>query len=278
VTIVSDVIVTLDERVRTWTAVLAAAGWADLEQTQEPHGVHLQSKALSQYLNEQEGVTTAAVVNSVDNLLKSGASLSDILAEVLADQADALTAFAQDVNLESGLWADHTAVWQEAVDHLQEIVANAPIEPFCQTLLPQGQQLPAKMTIVPTLTYPMLSTVVANDGDNLIAVVPPPKAWGASSPWPYAEWADEVLGRVVRELAGALLASEMGGASADQLKLMKFATAVLFLEEAFGEDTGMSYMVQKKREEGIPQLPLAVEWMRDHVANPNETPLMTRFG
>ena len=123
----------------------------------------------------------------------------------------------------------------------------------------------------------MLSTVISTDGDNLVAAVPPPKAWGASSPWPYAEWADEVLGRIVRELAGALLGSEMVGGTAEQMTLMKYATAALFLETAFGEDTGLSFMVQKKREEKLPQLPLAIEWMRDHMADPNASPLLERF-
>jgi len=277
VTIVSNVVVVLDERVRTWTAVLAVAGWPELEMTRTPHGLHLQSKALSHHLRELDGLDTLPIVQGTKEMLANEGPLAPTLTAALAaDQADAAKAFADAAGL-AEFWAAHTDVWAEAVAHLTEIVNNAPIVDFCTKLLANGRVLPAKITICPTLTYPLLSTVLSTDVDNFIIAVPPPKAWGASSPWPYAEWADEVMFRVMRALAGQLFATDLADASDEQKRLATYAAAILFLETAFGEATGMAFLVQKKREDSLPRLPLAVEAVRDHIADPNQASLASRL-
>ena len=141
-TIVSKIMVTLDERVRTWTAVLAAAGWAEKEQAHTPHGVHLQSKALSQHLHEQSGLTDLPLVQEIGKSLMVAPELAELLAYVLVQlQAGRLAGFAAQADL-AGLWVDHTAVWDEAVAHLTEIVDDAPVLDFCAKLMPEGKQLP----------------------------------------------------------------------------------------------------------------------------------------
>ncbi|MBK8430018.1 MAG: hypothetical protein IPL28_01450 [Chloroflexi bacterium] len=280
---VSPVTVSLDNRVRLLAAVLATSHWPELEQAQAPHAVHTQSKltklAMSAAFPEPPAAT--ATVNAA---LAAGVGLGDLFTAALCgrwpdfweeeplpatlshtDLLRHLADCAAQVELETGLWAEQEVVWHEAKADLEAIFHNTPLPDFLGRAL--GRPLTKAITIVPTLVYPMLNSAVAETAAHLTLIIPPPKAWGESPPWPYRDGHDVVLAETCRELLHHLLADELRTRPAHEVELLKHAAATLFLEEALTDGEGMSYLVRAKRQYSLPELPATVERLRPLLQN-----------
>ena len=268
---VFPVTVALDNRARLLAAVLATSDWPALEQAQAPHAVHTQSKltklAMTAAFPQPHPAT--AVVNTA---LASGVGLGDLFTAALCAPGEAIPArlpshFAADLadcgrkaGLEAGLWAEQAAVWHEAIADLEAIFANTPLPRFLAKAM--GRPLAKPVVIVPTLVYPMLNAVVAETAAALTLIIPPPKAWGESPPWPYRDGHDVVLAETCRELLHHLLADELRPLPPREIELYKHAAATLFLEEALTDGEGLSYLVRTKRQFNLPELPAKVEALR----------------
>ncbi len=277
----SKVIVQLDNRVRFVAAVLAVSQWPAMEQNEQPHAVHTQSKISRQFMS---AFANDPVVETVNRTLTDGGSLSELFTAAVccawpsfavqeplpprfADQkfSQQLAACAKTAAPAEKLWPEHTAVWQEAADELTEIFKDSPLPSFLARLT--GETLHKDIVIVPTLTYPMLNSVICETAQQLFVVLPPPKAWGESPPWPFRDGVEWALSESCRELLHHL----MGDVDSDQLELLKHAAATLFLEESLTEVESMSYLVRAKRQYQLPQLPLFVEQLRDCLADEKQT-------
>jgi hypothetical protein len=163
------------------------------------------------------------------------------------------------------LWAEQAAVWEEALTDLEAIFAETPLPRFLAKAV--GRPLAKRIIIVPTLVYPMLNSVVAETAEAITLIIPPPKAWGESPPWPYRDGHDVVLAETCRELLHHLLADELRPAPPREVELLKHAAATLFLEEALTDGESMSYLVRAKRQYSLPELPPTVETLRTALAN-----------
>lgn len=273
----TPVTVTLDNRVRLLAAVLSLTAWPALEQAQAPHAVHTQSK-LSRLALEALPSPVAAVA-TINAALAAGCPLADLFTAVLCTTWPTFTPqeslpstlhnsgllpqlaqCAAQAKLEQTLWVEQAAVWDEAEHDLQIIFRDNPLPAFLAHLI--GRPLAKPITIVPTLVYPMLSSVVAETNSHITLIIPPPKAWGESPPWPYRDGHDVVLAETCRELLRHLLAPHMGHIPARQLELLQHAAATLFLESALTDGESMSYLVRTKRQYSLPELPLFVEKLR----------------
>lgn len=280
---VSPVTVSLDNRVRLLAAVLATSHWPEREQAQAPHAVHTQSKLTKLAMSAAFPEPPAATA-TVNEALAAGVGLGDLFTAALCGRwpdfweeeplppslANSqlflhLADCAAQVELEIGLWAEQAAVWQEAQTDLQAIFANTPLPDFLGRAL--GRSFTKPIIIVPTLVYPMLHSVVAETANTLTLIIPPPKAWGESPPWPYRDGHDVVLAETCRELLHHLLAEDLKTRSTHEVELLKHAAATLFLEEALTDGEGMSYLVRAKRQYSLPELPATVERLRPLLQN-----------
>ena len=72
--------ISLDDRARLVTAVLAASHWPELEQQQTPHAVHPHSKRTGYHV---ESAKTHTAVTQLNQGLANGISLSDYFAAAL---------------------------------------------------------------------------------------------------------------------------------------------------------------------------------------------------
>jgi hypothetical protein len=196
---VSDVTVSLDDRVRVVTAVLAASDWPGQEQQQTPHAVHPHSKQTAYFV---ANAANHPVVTELNAGLANGFPLRDFCAAALrsswpdfqpqeplpASLADgrwlnSLADFYQQTNL-AHFWQQEDAPWQEAYNDLAAIFQDSHLPAFLQKLC--GDKF-TDVVIVPTVVYPLLQPVLAETADNLVMILPPAKAWGESPPWPFGE-------------------------------------------------------------------------------------------
>ncbi|MCA9979477.1 MAG: hypothetical protein KDD89_01535 [Anaerolineales bacterium] len=269
--------VVLDERVRLTTAVLAASHWPSMEQAIEPHAVHTQGKLTRQFMAENDWANHPAVAR-VNEALANGVDLETVFTAVLcggwrdfalleeppapftavwlAELAD----LAANSDIGTALWAEHRDVWDEALTDLNAIYKDAALADFLARLT--GKTLDRPVLIVPTLVFPMLAGVPATTSEAHFAIVPPPKAWGESPPWPYRDGADWALGEACRVLTVHLLADEVAALTDAQVHLLRHAAATIFLGEALSESEGMSYLVRARRQFKLPQLAAVVEQLR----------------
>jgi hypothetical protein len=190
----------------------------------------------------------------------------------LADGAwvSALPDFYQQTKLEE-FWQEEGEAWQTAYDELKGIFQNSKLSAFLRQLCGQGL---AKVVIVPTVVYPLLQPVLAETAAALFMILPPAKAWGESPPRPFGEDPGWVIGQSCYHLVQHFLAGALAQMDETQRGLLTYAAVTLCLEKEFDEAEAMTYLVQKKKEQNLPGLPLAVERLRDYLAEPEERSLL----
>lgn len=280
----SKVDVSLDNRVRLVAAVLAAGQWPEREQAQERHAVHPQAKLTRQYLAE---FSDHPAVQIADQAIANGVNVEELFTAAVRSQwptfeaAEPLPAafadgqwpaqldhFYTDTAIAAFFWSEQQAVWDEAMADLTRIFQNSPLPAFLGSL--SGQPLEKNITVVPNLIFPALRSVVSETAGATYLILPPPKAYGESPPWPYREGVDWVLAESCLQLSGRLLAEELAEAGADKAALLKQAAVVLFLEKAMNEAEARAYLVRSKKQYQLPELPAAVEGLRGYLARPDQ--------
>lgn len=278
--------ISLDDRVRLVTAVLAASQWPEREQQQTPHAVHPHSKQTAYYVEESAEHTA---VTSLNQGLAQGIPLSDYFAAALrctwpdftpqealpprlADGTwvKSLADFYQQTNL-GQFWQDEGEPWQVAYHDLIGIFQDSQLPAFLQKLC--GDTLP-NLVIVPTVVYPLLQPVLAKTAEADYMILPPAKAWGESAPWPFGEDPGWVIAQSCFHLVQHFLADTLAQMDETSRGLLTYGAVTLCLAEEFDEAEAMTYLVQKKKEQKLPTLPLAVETLRDYLAEPNDRTLL----
>lgn len=280
----SDVSVSIDNRVRLAAAVLAASHWPDYEQAQDPHAVHTHAKMTRQYVSDFVDHPAAKMINELldNNKLNPG----DLFAAVLrsswptlepcealpgefADGAflEELADFYTDSAVAAFFWSDHNDIWEEAAQDLEKIFENSKLPAFLSKLV--GRELARNIVVVPNLSFPSLLPIVAETAETLYLILPPPRAWGESPPWPYREDPGWVVGQSCYILTEILLAETLAGLDSNQQELLRHAAVTLCLEAVVNEQESMSYLVRSKKQYNLPNLPAAVENMRTYLENPD---------
>jgi hypothetical protein len=266
--------VSIDNRVRLAAAVLAASRWPEYEQAQEPHAVHPQARMTRQYVSDFAGHPAAETVNG---LLDGGAfNLGDFFTAVLRSDwpllepcetlpesyangnfLHQLADFYTDSAVAAFFWSDHTAVWEEAAQDLSKIFEGSKLPAFLGRLL--GRELARQIVVVPNLSYPTLEAIAVETAESLYLILPPPRAYGESPPWPYREDPGWVVAQSCYALTEVLLADSL-----DQRELMRHAAVTLCLEEVVNPQEAMAYLVRARKQYHLPDLPAAVEKMRSN--------------
>jgi hypothetical protein len=274
----SELNVVIDERGRLVTAVLAASHWPEKEQEQTTHAVHPHSKQLRQFVapfRRQAAVAgvNAGLADGMDSTEFFTAALrcawpAFVPMESIPDKVgkmwvEALGDFARETAV-ADFWAAHPEPWEEARAGLDRIFAKSQIMVFLGKLL--GHPVPKDVTVMPTVTYPMLNPVLAETNDTLFFILPPAKAWGESPPWPHGEDPGWVIAQTCWHLGKYFLADTLAGLDETEQALLLHAAVTLCLEADFDEAEAMAYLVRSKKEHNLPHLPLVVEQLRDYLA------------
>ena len=181
-----------------------------------------------------------------------------LLAEQLAD-------FYVDTAIAAFFWSEHAAAWQEAERDLQAIFRTNLLATFMGQL--HGEPLNEMIMVVPNLLYPVRHSLVASTRQAHYLILSLPPAWGESAPWPFHDGVDWTLSEACRTLCDVVLAEELAPLDDTQKTLLKHAAATLFLDQTIGEPAAMSYLVQTKKAQKLPQLPVIVDKLRTLIAS-----------
>ena len=275
----SEVHVTVDDRVRLVTAVLAASHWPEQEQAQTPHAVHSHAKQTRQFVANFQHQKAVAHVNQA---LEDGLPLTDLFAgavrcrwpdfapkEALPTSLPptypaALATFVAETAI-GDFWVNHTAVWFQAQSDLTDIFQNSHLLSFLNKL--GKQPFTKEILMMPNIVYPMLRPVLAETETSLYFILPPAKAWGESPPWPFGEDPGWVIAQTCWYLATYVMADVLVHLRPTAQALLKHAIVTLCLEENFDAFEGQGYMVRIKREHTLPQLPAIVKQLRAFLAD-----------
>ena len=264
----ADIQIILDKKARTATAVLATSNWPAIEQEMKPHAVHPHTKQTRQFV---ASFAAHPAVTFVNEALAAGQSVAELLTTLIyGAQTELLTQFSEESKIEDVFWSGHEAVWQTAVSECEQIFQNCPLP----TMLAQmgGKTVPIR--VMPTLVYPMLKpAVMALEGETAV-LLPPPKAWGESPPWPYKE--DPIW--VVVEAAKAILSDGLqpaliGYPDSEKQKLVQAGVA-LCLEKMFDEFERQAYVVRIKKEENIKALPQIAAKLQEWLTGARDEPVI----
>ena len=276
----SEVKVTVDNRVRLVAAALSASDWVEKEQELAGrHAVHPHAKQTRQYLTD---FADHPLITRLNEIIADGRDLTSLfsiaarcswpmfevqepLPEPYADGALAgqLADFYVDTAIAAFFWSEHAAAWQEAERDLRAIFHNHLLAEFIGQL--QGRPLEQPLVITPNLLYPARRSLVAMTQTATTLILSLPPAWGESAPWPFRDGVDWTLSEACRTVCEVVLAETMAHLDDNQKALLLHAAATLFLEQAIGEPAALSYLVQTKKAQKLPQLPLIVENLREQL-------------
>ncbi|TVR21267.1 MAG: DUF4932 domain-containing protein [Anaerolineaceae bacterium] len=295
----SDVIIKQDDRIRLMSAVLAATDYPEQAQKLKPHGTHVHARATRKYLTAYRG---HPVVKQTQDLLDQGTPLEALFALVLLmtwpelkianapswmpeGYDAALRDFYTSAALET-LWKRDGELWQKANKQAQNAFAGRPLRDFFAAFI---GDIAETMTFMPNICYPTDHEIGFKLGGQLVAIAPPPLAWGDSPPWPYDEptmltqsyrAAIQVFGR---ELLKAYLrrhADQLDHISANELPvseqfkaqyttweaqfttLFLSAAVAIYLEDHVDEREYQAYLLMEKKLRGMAVLPGVISVLR----------------
>jgi hypothetical protein len=277
---VSELKVTVDNRVRLVAAALSASDWVEKEQELAGrHAVHPHAKQTRHYLADFADHPLITHLNQIiaedgdlSHLFSVAARCSwpmfDVLEPLPEPHADGLLAgeladFYVDTAIAAFFWSEHAAAWQEAERDLRAIFHNNLLAEFIGQL--RGHPLEQSLVVTPNLLYPVRRSLVATTQSAYYLILSLPPAWGESAPWPFRDGVDWTLSEACRTVCEVVLAETLTYLDENQRALLLHAAATLFLERAIGEPAALSYLVQTKKAQKLPQLPVIVENLREQL-------------
>lgn len=297
----SKVTVEKDNRVRLLSALLAMTTWPEQEQGFKPHGVHIHARHTREFLAEAE---YHPAVITMQELLERGLTLDTIFSYAAAlswpelwisrdapewapkDWHTQMQDFVQKTRI-TELWDRDDAAWNSAVAEAER--ALQPGDPV-GALSRYFGALDVELVFLPNLSYPSSETIGFRDGKRLVAIDPPPIAWGTNPPWPY----DDNPGDTPRDAFSTysrILLHELMDANPDQTAAARKIQlpipnafrarhpdwfeqfAVLFvsgvtanyLRETFGDVEAKSYIMMVQKANGFDVLPSVLDVMQNYL-------------
>lgn len=189
----------VDDRIRLMSAALAATNFPQAAQDRKRHHAHAHARATVKYLTEREMDKHPAIV-TLQGLLDQGTPLealftaamsmewpslaaSDLPQWVPAGWNEQLKDFYEKAEL-AAWWEKSKQVWDGAEAQSRHVFTEVY---FKDTLIPFIGEVPQELVFMPNVLYPADHELGIQVDNQLIAIVPPPLAWGESPPWPYDE-------------------------------------------------------------------------------------------
>lgn len=294
----SSIIVQIDDRIRLLSAILALTTWPEQEQAEKPHGVHVHARTTRTFFSEAENHLAVVIMQE---LLESAQPLSAIFGvasclhwngvELVCVDPPAWMprqwpSYLQDFAIEydpQPLWQRDHAAWDSAQQ--EAIRALEPGDPRAMLEALFGP-VAADLVFQPNLCYPTADTLGYRHQNQLIAISPPPIAWGTNPPWPYddnpADTAREAFSAYTRILVREHLdahPAELEAARKIELPvpntfrvhhphwfdqfavLFVSAATALYLREHYGKAEADAYTMMIHKANGFQALPTAIDVM-----------------
>jgi hypothetical protein len=295
------VIIRIDERARLLSAALAATNHPELAQTRKKHGTHLHARGTRKLVQEHQ---EHPAIQTLQALLDQGIPLSSLFGYVLrltwpglddveykpgwvpTDWNSQLADFYQHSKLVSW-WTEENDNWYTPVEQLQEIFNKVKLHEYLEQFVGLFSD---SLVLMPNISYPTDHTVGCRVGGELIALMPPPIAWGDSAPWPYkddpglayraaiSEFGSMLMSAYLSRHVTAVNAAATKALPIDQkykdahptwqdqfLGLFKAAVTALFLEDAINPLEARSFVQYMQRVENLHVLPGAISVFRRYL-------------
>jgi hypothetical protein len=284
----------VDDRARLLAAALSATTFPDLSQARRKHGTHAHARATRKLALAQQ---QHPAITALQGLLDLGIPLPALFSYVLRlswpglkpiedtprwvppGWHDLLHDFYEQLDL-AVWWMEESEQWQTPVSQLQAAFASVDLYGFLQ---PFVGPITEHLVFMPNISYPTDETIGCRVGGDLIAIMPPPLAWGDSAPWPYkedpalayraalGEFGTTLMNAYLSQHADAVRAAAEKPLPVDEaykvrhpawqdqfLGLFKSAITALFLEKFMGKSESRSYVQYMQRIEHLSVLPGAM--------------------
>jgi hypothetical protein len=195
----SDVIVRLDPRIRLVSAALSVTNFPEKAQERKRYYAHAHARGTTKYLKDR-GMHSHPAVQSTQTLLDQNAPIEAMYTLIAllnwpglpgknlprwVPEAwnEQLWDFYVKSELES-FWKQEADVWEKAEIQAKAVFSNVKFKDF---LNPFVGEIAEDLVFVPNICYPADEEVGIRVRDEIIAITPPPQAWGDSPPLPYNE-------------------------------------------------------------------------------------------
>jgi hypothetical protein len=186
-------------------------------------------------------------------------------------------------------WEENKQPWQDAVTQSKLIFAEVSFRDFLE---PFTGGISEQFVFMPNISYPANAELGIRHDNKLIAIVPPPQAWGDSPPWPYDDETQliSVYRAAITQYARLLLLAYMRAHEdkleearqkdlpiSDKLKeqyttwdeqfLMLFTKAMvaMYLEDHVDPLEAKAYMMIEKKAHSIALLPGTISVLRRYL-------------
>lgn len=296
-----QLVVRIDDRVRLISAVLAATNYPDQSQDRKKHGTHAHARGTRKNVAEYNhhpavhamqvlldaGVPLSAMYNYVLRLTWPGLEADSELPRWVPPRwHEHLKHFYEQTGLEKW-WADEAPNWQTPLRHLREAFTPVDIYTFLE---PFVGYVAETLVFMPNISFPTDQTVSFRTGGELVAIMPPPMAWGDSPPWPYkdepalayrvalAEFGGLLMSAYMRQYEEALRALSEKPLPIDEkfaashrtwqeqfMGLFKATITALFLEDSVSSLEAKSFTQYMQKVEGLTILPNVVTVIRRYL-------------
>lgn len=297
-----DVHVKLDDRIRLMSALLAATNYPDQVQKLKPHGTHPHARTTRKHLMPY---ADHPAVQATQSLLDQGVPLEALYALVYLMRWPDLTikqmpnwvptnygASLKDFYDSAGLaelWEKESTMWDKAVTQARNVFASMQFKQFFKPFVGDVNET---LVFMPNISHPTDYEVGFKVGGELVAIAPPPLAWGDSPPWPYDEPTmishayRAVITLYGRELLKTYLRQHLDKLEAiaqhelpvsDQFKakhptwedqftvLFLSAVVALYLEDYVDEKEYRSFVLMERKTRGMSILPGVVSVLRRYL-------------
>lgn len=298
----SDIIVTLDDRVRLMSALLAATRYPEQAQHKRPHGTHAHARASRKYLAPFASHEAATTLQS---LLEQGAPLEALFALALMLRPPDCAIDKPPRWMPSGWneqicdfqtcaklaqwWQHEDAAWSKALADTRAILETMSLKPFLQ---PFVGEIKERFVFVPSILYPTDQELAFRLGGDLVAIIPPRLAWGDSAPWPFHEDPAHIYRAAIMAYAAPLMNAYLRANAAklddiaqhplpvsdalkaayphwaDQFSMIFTAGVVaIYLEDHVSPAEANAFILMEKKVKGLDVLPGTVSVLRRYLAD-----------
>lgn len=300
----SDVTVKIDDRIRLLSIALAATDHPEKAQQKKRHQPHSHARGMRKYMLDH-GYNSHPAVQGLQAMLDHQVPLTALYTLVMMCdwpnmKIKAMPPFVPD-NWNTHLWdlfqtakikdywGNDNNVWAQAEAQSQRVFGKVQFHEF---LTPFVGEFKEKLTFMPNLGYPADENIGIRVKKELIAITPPPLAWGDSPPWPFDEESmyhnsyRAALNEFGRMLLHAYLhkhadkleeASQKDMPVDDKFKadhptwedqfteLFISAIVAIYLEDHMSKGEAKSYILMEKKAHGMTILPGTVSVMRRYL-------------
>ena len=300
----SDVTVIIDDRIRLLSIALATTDHPEKAQQKKRHQPHAHARTTRKQMLDQ-GFDTHPAVQGLQDMLNRDVPLEALFTLVMLCEwpdmkikalppwvgdkwNEHLWDFFQAAKIQE-FWGNDNNVWQQAESQSQRVFENVQFHDF---LTPFVEKFKDELMFMPNLCYPADENIGIRVGKKLIAITPPPLAWGDSPPWPYDEEtmyhhsyraALTEFGRMLLQTYLRKHPEKVEEASQKEIpvndnfkkehptwedqfiSLFAIASVAMYLEDYMSKAEAKSYILMQKKVHGMTILPGTVSVLRRYL-------------